>query len=185
VLSALAGCASSAYDEPPEYATADGNPDGAEPPQAPPANAPEPTTAPPMPSAAPPIPSDPGQVITPPQQPVAAAGPADAPPPPAQGTGQWVYTSQYGWLWMPYSRDYVYVSADSGVAYEYSYYPNYGWRWVNAPWILGWGPSPYWGRVGPVRYGWYAHPWFRVGYVHRGYYRGGYYRGGGYRHYRR
>jgi len=28
---------------------------------------------------------------------------APASPPPQQ-TGQWVYTSQYGWVWMPYGR---------------------------------------------------------------------------------
>src|SRR5437870_4409488 len=31
---------------------------------------------------------------------------APASPPPQQ-TGQWVYTSQYGWVWMPYGRQYV------------------------------------------------------------------------------
>jgi len=83
-------------------------------------------------------------------------------------SGQWIYTSQYGWLWMPYAREYTYVSPDGGVAYEYAYYPRAGWRWVYAPWVLGWGPSPYWGYYGPRRYVWYAHPWFRVGVVHRG-----------------
>jgi hypothetical protein len=69
---------------------------------------------------------------------------------------------------MPYSRDYTYVSGDGGVAYEYAYYPNGGWRWLYAPWVLGWGPSPYWGRLGPHHYIWYSRPWFRVGVVHRG-----------------
>jgi len=93
------------------------------------------------------------------------SAPAEPAPPAA---GQWIYTSQYGWLWLPYSQQYTYVSADGGVAYEYAYYPDGGWRWIYAPWVLGWGPSPYWGRLGPRHYVWYSRPWFRVGVVHRG-----------------
>jgi len=99
----------------------------------------------------------------------AAAAPVVAPVvEPAPPSGQWIYTSQYGWLWLPYSRAYTYVSPDGGVAYEYAYYPNGGWRWVYSPWVLGWGPAPYWGRLGPRHYVWYSRPWFRVGVVHRG-----------------
>jgi hypothetical protein len=150
----------------------------------PPPSAPAPTQVPAAPGAPPPPPVQAGQMAPPPQPAAAPPGPAPSAPPagaapvaqssappvaePADATGQWIYTSQYGWLWMPYSRDYTYVSADGGEAYEYAYYPNSGWRWVYSPWVLGWGPSPYWGRVGPRRYVWYTHPWFRVGVVHRG-----------------
>jgi hypothetical protein len=66
------------------------------------------------------------------------------------------------------------------VAYEYAYYPNYGWRWVSSPWVLGWGPRPYWGRFGPRYYAWHSRPWFRVG-VGIGVRRGPVYRGRRYR----
>ncbi|HET6336641.1 MAG TPA: hypothetical protein VFG30_25635, partial [Polyangiales bacterium] len=36
------------------------------------------------------------------------ASPPQAPP----VDGQWVYTSQYGWVWMPYSQSYTYVPDD-------------------------------------------------------------------------
>src|SRR4051812_15365813 len=90
----------------------------------------------------------------------AAAAPAPAP------SGQWVYTNQYGWVWMPYGANYTYV-AGPGVAYSYTYYPRFGWRWVSAPWVIGYGPSPFWGRLGPSRFAWYGHPGFR-GYAHGG-----------------
>jgi len=152
---------------------------------APPPNTPEPAQAPAAPNAPPPPPSEAGQMSPQPQPGVAAPGGPSGPaasappappagaqvvpqPPPSASSGQWIYTSQYGWLWLPYSREYTYVSGDGGAAYEYAYYPNGGWRWVYAPWVLGWGPSPYWGRLGPRPYVWYSRPWFRVGVVHRG-----------------
>jgi hypothetical protein len=88
------------------------------------------------------------------------ADPELAPPPvavaPAPAGGQWVYTSQYGWVWMPYGSAYTYVPAG---AYPdmYVYYPSYGWRWVVAPWVWGIGPRPYFGLYGWARYGWYGH----------------------------
>jgi hypothetical protein len=87
--------------------------------------------------------------------------------PPAPG-GQWVYTNQYGWVWMPYGANYTYV-AGSSIAYSYAYYPRFGWRWISSPWVVGVGPSPFWGRLGPVHYAWYGHPRF-FGYPHVGYY---------------
>src|SRR5207245_11548046 len=63
-------------------------------------------------------------------------------------------------------------------SYQSICYPAYGWRWVVAPWIYGWGPRPYWGAWGPRYYGWYAHPWFRVG----GYWGWGGYHGWGQYH---
>jgi hypothetical protein len=101
-------------------------------------------------------------------------GPASAPQGSEAGwTGQWVYTNQYGWVWMPYGRQYI----DEGnygdnSPHEYVYSPGLGWSWVAAPWLWGWGVYPYFGGRGPSRFGWY-----------RGLYRSGYgwghYRGGG------
>ena len=103
----------------------------------------------------------------------AAAEPATAPPttppppPPAvlpkppseqpQGTsrqkpaedGQWVYTEQYGWVWMPYGDKYTHLPPDGSTPNMYVYYPDAGWCWVVAPWLWGWGPMPYFGLWGP------------------------------------
>jgi hypothetical protein len=77
---------------------------------------------------------------------------------------------------MPYAREYAYVPADPQVYPEaYVYYPVYGWRWVSAPWIYGYGPQPWWGPGGLRLYAWYGHPWFRVG----GYWGWGAWRGWG------
>src|SRR5512135_1974642 len=71
-------------------------------------------------------------------------------------SGQWVYTSQYGWVWMPYGNAFVNVS-DTGFAPNmYLYYPAVGWCWVVAPWVWGWGPSPFWGVYGASVYPWYG-----------------------------
>jgi hypothetical protein len=104
-----------------------------------------------------------------------AAWPSDASsvaedaPPQAQAadtqpdtSGQWVYTQQYGWVWMPYGDDYSYVPpGGEGEPYEYVYYPDYGWTWIVAPWIWGFGPWPYFGVFGPAHFGWYGHGWWR------------------------
>jgi hypothetical protein len=105
------------------------------------------------------------------------APPAPAPPQTAPlsaaPSGQWVYTDQYGWLWMPYGKQYTYIPADPQVFPDmYVYYPAYGWRWVVSPWVYGYGPAPYWGSPGPRYFVWYSRPWFRVG---------GYWGWGGYR----
>jgi hypothetical protein len=77
---------------------------------------------------------------------------------------------------MPYAQQYVYVPSDPQVFPDaYVYYPVYGWRWVVAPWVYGYGPQPWWGAPGPRLYVWYARPWFRVG----GYWGWGGYRGWG------
>jgi hypothetical protein len=94
---------------------------------------------------------------------------------PAQGSGsgQWVYTSQYGWIWMPYGNQYTYEGTPNDAnPYSYAYYPSYGWMWLAAPWVWGWGVYPYFGVRGPMGFGWY------VGLYHAGYGWGGY-RGGG------
>jgi hypothetical protein len=75
-------------------------------------------------------------------------------------TGQWVHTDQYGWIWMPYGSSYSYAPADgSGEPYMYVYYPVVGWSWVVAPWLWGWGPLPYFGVYGGLRFAWYGHGW--------------------------
>jgi len=76
--------------------------------------------------------------------------------------GQWVYTQQYGWVWMPYGDEYTSVPPDGyGEPYEYVYYTAYGWTWVDAPWVWGIGPWPYFGVYGPSLFGWYGHGWWR------------------------
>jgi hypothetical protein len=81
-------------------------------------------------------------------------------PPPVQGpasTGQWVYTSEYGWVWMPYGSAYTYVPPDDSTPSMYVYYPDFGWCWLIAPWLWGLGPAPFFGVLGPRWYGWYGH----------------------------
>ncbi len=101
-----------------------------------------------------------------------APPPGQTPPPPqtrAQPTGsqpalsgQWVYTDQYGWVWMPYADAYTYVPPDGyGEPYMYLYYPAFGWTWVVAPWVWGWGPWPHFGIYGPLHFAWYGHGWWR------------------------
>ena len=85
---------------------------------------------------------------------------------------------------MPYDQAYTYVAPDGAAARMYVYQPRLGWRWVGAPWVIGVGPAPFWGRVGPARFAWYAHPWFGVG-VRHGWWGPHYYRRGRYyRHHR-
>jgi hypothetical protein len=78
-----------------------------------------------------------------------------------QSDGQWVYTVQYGWIWMAYDQAYTYVSPNAAVAYAFVYDRGVGWRWVTAPWVLGVGPTPNWGVRGPGRFAWHARPYFR------------------------
>jgi hypothetical protein len=103
-------------------------------------------------------------------QPLEAHQQATPAPPPNAGaatpSGQWTYTQQYGWLWMPYDQRFTYVVDDAALAYEYVWYPTFGWTWVTAPWVLGFGVTPYWGAYGPGHFAWYAHPWFTVGTTH-------------------
>jgi len=91
------------------------------------------------------------------------APPTNPPPVQAQqaATGQWVYTQQYGWVWMPYGDQYVYSPENATgtvYPYEYVYAQAYGWEWVTAPWIWGWGPELYFGVRGPGHFRWY-HGW--------------------------
>lgn len=93
--------------------------------------------------------------------------PVDGPPPPpeaskeqpaAQGlpAGQWVFTGQYGWVWMPFSDHFVHVPGGGGTPVMYVYYNPVGWRWVVAPWLWGCGPMPYFGVHGPLRFLWWG-----------------------------
>ena len=131
------------------------------------APAPQPQAVPPPPPATPPAPSSNApQEALPPQSDDSFGGTAssyisteEVPPQPVApetATGQWVYTNQYGWVWMPYGAAYTYVAAG---AYPdmYLYVPAYGWRWVVAPWVWGIGPHPYFGVYGWARYPWYGH----------------------------
>jgi len=118
-------------------------PDDVQPPAPPPASQPPP---PPTPPTAQPI--EPPQVT------------ANTAPAPSSVPGEWVYTAQYGWVWMPYDQQYTHVIDTSGVAYMFVYYPAFGWRWVLSPWVFGLGPRPHFIH-GPGHFAWYAHPWFR------------------------
>jgi hypothetical protein len=84
-----------------------------------------------------------------------------------------VYTQQYGWIWMPYGNQYVYTPEDAGqvAPSAYVYYPAYGWTWLTAPWVWGWGPRVYF-SVGPRYYGWWGHPHFVGRGVIRGFHGG-------------
>jgi hypothetical protein len=115
----------------------------------------------------------------------AQSAPAAAPP---SQTGQWVYTNQSGWVWMPYGAQYVDEGTYGGDSpYQFVYGARIGWSWVAAPWLWGWGPYPYFGVFGPLHFGWYrglyraGYGWgrYRGGFPRGGHYAGGYARGGG------
>lgn len=57
------------------------------------------------------------------------------PPRFASETGEWVYTNDYGWIWIP--KDVSVVSANDN-PYVYLYTPYFGWSWYVSPW--GYGP---------------------------------------------
>ena len=121
------------------------------------------------------------------------AYPAQPTPAAPSQAGQWVYTSQYGWVWMPYGQQYVSEGAwGAATPYQYVYCVRLGWSWVAAPWLWGWGVYPWFGQLGPWHFGWYrglyraGYGWghYRGGHPYGGYYRGaatrdGYVRGGG------
>jgi hypothetical protein len=95
----------------------------------------------------------------------AATATAAAPPAPA---GQWVYTAQYGWVWMPYSNSFVYAPAGIATPYMYVYGPAFGWAWVGAPWVWGYGPGVFFGvGVSATFFPWYGHYFYahRFGFV--------------------
>jgi hypothetical protein len=60
--------------------------------------------------------------------------------------GQWVYTTDYGWLWVPAGASTTLVE---GVPYAHLYTRAHGWNWYVAPWGFG-----------AYHYGqWVMHPW--------------------------
>ncbi|MBP2669499.1 MAG: hypothetical protein H6Q80_1701, partial [Deltaproteobacteria bacterium] len=90
--------------------------------------------------------------------------------------GEWVQTSEYGYVWRPYVSDgwspYYYG--------RWSWVYPYGWNWVGyEPW--GWWPYHYGGWVSYPAYGWVWCPFnafFSAGFYYGGYpysYRYGYY----------
>jgi hypothetical protein len=100
-----------------------------------------------------------------PTTPAPESGPAPEPeaaPQQEAPPGNWVYTQQYGWIWMPYAERYTWYPPDGyGSPYMFVYYPTFGWTWVVAPWVWGWGPWPYFGDYGPFPFAWYARGWWR------------------------
>jgi len=143
---------------------------GATPPSPPPFSVPQAPAAPPSP---------------PPEQESTVPAPAVVGTAQSPGQGQWVYTEQYGWIWMPYAESFVYRPSTGAVPQMYVYYPSVGWTWVVAPWVWGLGARPDFGVVGPGRFVW----WGR-GYGHwhafsgpyaqwgaRGYWAGGHWNG--------
>lgn len=118
--------------------------------------------APPEPEAAPPPGSQPAQPPPAPPSLAPPGAPSQAQPSTSALRGQWVYTQQYGWVWMPYGDAYTSVPPGGyGQPYQYLYYPAYGWTWVVAPWVWGFGPWPYFGFFGPSRFAWYGYGWWR------------------------
>lgn len=111
---------------------------------------------------APAYPAEPGPPAEGPPAPPSVAPPpvaaqADVPP------GEWVRTEQYGWVWMPYADDYTVVPSDGwGEPYMYVYGPAFGWNWLVAPWVWGFGPWPHFGFHGAVHFGWFSHGWWRT-----------------------
>lgn len=121
-----------------------------------------PPAADPSPSA--PVPAQPPPASRVPAPAPATRAPATARPaaPPSE-TGQWVYTQQYGWLWMAHGDAYWYAPPTGrGQPYAYAYRPDRGWTWVEAPWVWGLGPWPRFGTYGPSRFAWYKAGYWRT-----------------------
>ena len=103
-------------------------------------------------------PSTPAPSATPPPPPAAGGSATASPPRPPPG--HWVHTYQYGWVWMPYGGHYTFTpDYAAGDPYMYVYYPVSGWRWVEAPWLWGWGPRPYVAPAASVNFVWYSKSW--------------------------
>lgn len=114
----------------------------------------------------PPQPAQPQQYApapqqSPPQQYAPAPQQYTPPPPqPAQPaanswvysypSGQWVYSSDRGWIWVPAGASATLVD---GVPYTYLYTAGSGWNWYVSPWGFG-----------PYRFGaWARRPWYPPG----------------------
>ncbi len=82
--------------------------------------------------AEPGYPAEPSPPAVAPGEEAPAVAQDDVPP------GEWVWTEQYGWVWMPYADAYTAVPPDGyGEPYMYVYGPTFGWSWLVAPWGLG------------------------------------------------
>jgi len=116
-----------------------------------------------MPPPPPPTPPVPGTPPPPPPVPPNAMEQAQPTLPP----GQWVYTAQYGWVWMPYGTNFTWISPP-GEPYMFVY-GGWGWGWLPAPWLLGAGPALYFGVGGHEHehYTWYGHPEYWHGHPHQ------------------
>ena len=152
-----------------------------------------PQAAAPQAPAPPQIPAPPVAREQAPSQPPPQAEPPRYPAPPqAAGQtapqGEWVYTAQSGWIWVPRGSTTTTVGVEP---YAYLYMPSYGWGWYVSPWGLGpfhygpWGWGPRWGmRYAPPGWGG-IHGYGGRGYfgAGRGYggFRGGGGHGGGHR----
>lgn len=117
----------------------------------------------------------PAHAAMPPSQPPSAQ-PQPTPPPATQApappeaqpqaepssapAGEWVFTGEYGWLWMAYGDAYTFTpDYEYGDPYMYVYYPAVGWTWVVAPWLWGRGPMPYFVAGGGVKFVWHGCGW--------------------------
>jgi hypothetical protein len=97
--------------------------------------------------------------------------------------GQWVFTSQYGWVWMPHGNSFTFLPSNGAPPNMFVFYPAVGWSWVVAPWVWGWGTMPWFGFAG-----WGGYPWYGSGFgrwhgfarpfAHAGWNSGRYWQGG-------
>jgi hypothetical protein len=80
---------------------------------------------------------DEGYVEAPPPDEESSPSTEEPAPEPDQSyaQGEWVYSDQYGWIWVPAGTVPVAVNAQP---YVYVYAPAYGWTWFASPW--GWEP---------------------------------------------
>ncbi len=67
-------------------------------------------------------------------------------------SGQWVYTNQYGWVWMPYGNSYTYVRRLAAMRQTCTSItrPSVGAGSLR-PRVWGWGPMPFFGVYGTAR----------------------------------
>jgi len=101
----------------------------------------------------------------------------------AAPAGQWVFTSQYGWVWMPHGNSFTFLPTNGAAPNMFVFYPAVGWSWVVAPWVWGWGAMPWFGFAG-----WGGYPWYGFGFgrwhgfarpfAHAGWNSGRYWQGG-------
>jgi hypothetical protein len=115
-------------------------------------SSPPPESMPPAPPVAPPI-EAPAQMSAPPAPTSWQAERVNVPP----VNGQWVYTAQYGWIWIPFGPQFVHVPTGGAPPQMFVFYPAAGgWTWVVAPWVWGLGPQPYWGVHGVNAFPWWG-----------------------------